>query len=372
MKDRTERIYLAVSVLFLTMLPLGGCAKVNREEILNHLHEESHYQIPIDGGLSYLKREDNSIVDQLLDSAYTQAFLYEEISLAEVIYYDASDTAVLYAYLGNTDSPYLSQIKGKDTEEMTLGEGCRVTVSKENDQIVTVLIDDVLYYSTQGLSIEQINEMITEIDAYKELQQYIKSAAFVYQKEMDDFLVWFNSYMQNEMMQYAEGLLDKRKEYLSMYIGHLKMDARNEDDSTFIAVLVYNLTDDTKANNCLITVPLKGESGSWVFGGREVTEVFEVDLTSLASRYASYELTNILYLKGATLQATGRVQVQVDQLRLRSRESLSSPIIGHAENGRSYPVYEVIQNDDYTWYWLGYDYGYIASKEGEWTLYQAN
>lgn len=69
----------------------------------------------------------------------------------------------------------------------------------------------------------------------------------------------------------------------------------------------------------------------------------------------------------------GKVTVITDQLRIRTKPTTgsSSTVTAHAQNGKTYDVYDISYADGYTWYCIG-EGQYLAGKEGEWTIFKYN
>ena len=64
----------------------------------------------------------------------------------------------------------------------------------------------------------------------------------------------------------------------------------------------------------------------------------------------------------------GRAVVKVNNLNSRDRAGTDGTKLDQAQNGAQYPVYEIVNNEGYTWYRIE-EHRWIADKNGEWVDY---
>lgn len=96
------------------------------------------------------------------------------------------------------------------------------------------------------------------------------------------------------------------------------------------------------------------------------TSVSDSNLPSLPESNSESKNTG----SSSNTDAIGTVTVNVSRLNIRESASKSSESLGHAENGKTYKVYEIKKDDDYTWYRIGA--GKWIADNGEWVTYKEN
>ena len=64
----------------------------------------------------------------------------------------------------------------------------------------------------------------------------------------------------------------------------------------------------------------------------------------------------------------GAAIVKVDELNSRNKPSTDGELLEQTENGYAYPVYEISENEGYTWYRIDTD-RWIADNNGNWVKY---
>lgn len=137
------------------------------------------------------------------------------------------------------------------------------------------------------------------------------------------------------------------------------------------------------------------KDGKWGFvdeSGNQVIECFFEDVSSLHDdkAYVKYngewniiniteslaagEITEETYRNkianyDAELESTsiGKVVVNVSDLNIRSQAGTAGSLVGNADEGKTYYVFEVTKDDSYTWYRIGEDQ-WIAD-DGTWVTY---
>ncbi len=64
----------------------------------------------------------------------------------------------------------------------------------------------------------------------------------------------------------------------------------------------------------------------------------------------------------------GTILVKEEQINIRTSPDTNGEIVDVLEKGRTYDVYEIQRNSDYTWYRIGDDQ-WVADQNGEWMSY---
>lgn len=101
-------------------------------------------------------------------------------------------------------------------------------------------------------------------------------------------------------------------------------------------------------------------------GGKSTQMVYEDTLVSVVKPELKWsEVTDAMLKEKAN--ALGNATVHVDGLIIRAEASRESNRVGSAKNGKSYPVYEIKKEGEYTWYRIGTG-RWIANKDN-WVTY---
>ena len=194
---------------------------------------------------------------------------------------------------------------------------------------------------------------------------YVSEDPLVYPLTPGDF--WESSV--NRLRILAESEAPKNARLMYYYIGSLKKTEMDDKYSGFMCIYYFNIPSDGQSSHYYVAF----SNVKNIYGEGTTADSIETGYTNHALREDAeklYPKYSFDYRRdGDGPIRTGKVQILVDGLRIRSGSSLSSPIIGTAENGSVYDVWGVSENDGYLWYQIDYGYAYIAAKEGEWTLY---
>ena len=126
--------------------------------------------------------------------------------------------------------------------------------------------------------------------------------------------------------------------------GHLGFVEKVNSDGS-----IYCSMSDGEHNTRWYYRTIKKNNGSYSYN----------DFTFLGFIYNPYVLEKI---------GTAKINQSASGLRIRKSASTKSTIVGHATIGKSYPVYEIKQNQGYTWYRIATD-KWVANN-GKWITYK--
>ena len=118
----------------------------------------------------------------------------------------------------------------------------------------------------------------------------------------------------------------------------------------------------------------KNSYGNWCINNQYdiVKALFLYDKVQIQNAMYDWTITDTFVVNNITPNVErndnmNQVEVLVDKLRVRTEPSLNATILGYATPG-FYNVYDTKENDGYLWFKIAEEQ-WIASKEGEWTIY---
>ena len=184
---------------------------------------------------------------------------------------------------------------------------------------------------------------------------------------INDFYYYFGESKQNNLLAEAKELAGKKAELVNPpYIALGKTE--DTEDSV---IMIYTFTTGQKDASKVVSFAFqRGSDEAFEKTDTNVLSANDITFDALKEMFKDYKLR--LWAEGDGYSKIGTVRVLVSGLRVRSKPTTDAPIIGAVKEGRVYSVYDTVEKGGYTWYYLGNGYGYVASKEGEWTLYRAN
>ena len=169
---------------------------------------------------------------------------------------------------------------------------------------------------------------------------------------------WFKDGVRQDITGGAHGGIDYRT------YGRAVTILAQKKDRQFLLITIFGSLDDQTIGDFLERLDVY--NALRLDGGGSTQMVYETDLVKEYDPELSD--TKITEAKEEEPEAIGYVSVHVDQLRVRSRARTDSAARGYAENGETYRVFEITEDNDYTWYRIGRN-RWIAGTD-EWVSYQ--
>ena len=138
-----------------------------------------------------------------------------------------------------------------------------------------------------------------------------------------------------------------------------------KENKQFLLITIYGTVSEEKIKEFLSR--LKVYDAIRMDGGGSTQMVYD----TLLVKEMEPELEDTKIVEEPTdgnTEVIGYVTVNVDQLRVRSGARTESTMLGYADNGERYQVYEITKDKEYTWYRIGSD-RWIAGTE-DWVDYE--
>lgn len=143
--------------------------------------------------------------------------------------------------------------------------------------------------------------------------------------------------------------------------------------------VTIDLTNGTYLNQDEYVVKCEKLNRQWYFYGYESLDAYKKKCLNDPVNYTYDTIvsdadlpalpeSNSTESDDSTTEVIGTVKVNVTRLNIRESASKSSESLGHADEGKTYDVYEKKTNEGYTWYRIGED-KWIADN-GEWVTYK--
>ncbi len=143
---------------------------------------------------------------------------------------------------------------------------------------------------------------------------------------------------------------------------------------------VLDYGNDQEDNIIVDETTLSLEAGGYIGYIFEDYGIMSVTYTNPDGAYADDKdlvaMLNTLHVK----DSYGEVKILADKINIRYGNSVDAEKVGTVKKGEKYKVRAIQQDDDYTWYAIGFKDGdpnggsltWIADKDGKWIKYTAN